>query len=169
MEIIDALGEKVKNLNEGSGFGALLPTRAHFFVRSISGVYVCTNPDCQRHKGYRLPIGSLTTYQNINCPVCKSKMLELATCSSCGSPIVVGETSTTKGFRMHTNIIDLDNTLFYEQKEDLIDSEDMENIENVEQNEADGFSRFFFAIPEKLCLRKMRLVLLTFSIIGMAK
>ena len=46
---------------------------------------------------------------------------------------------------MHTNIIDLDNTLFYEQKEDLIDSEDMENIENVEQNEADGFSRFFFA------------------------
>lgn len=154
LEIIDALGEKVKNLNEGSGFGALLPTRAHFFVRSISGVYVCTNPDCQRHKGYRLPIGSLTTYQNINCPVCKSKMLELATCSSCGSPIVVGETSTTKGFRMHTNIIDLDNTLFYEQKEDLIDSEDMENIENVEQNEADGFSRFFFAIPEKLCLRK---------------
>lgn len=154
LEIIDALGEKVKNLNEGGGFGALLPTRAHFFVRSISGVYVCTNPDCQRHKGYRLPIGSLTTYQNVNCPVCKSKMLELATCSSCGFPIVVGETSTAKGFRMHTNVIDLDKTLFYDQKEDLIDSEDMENIEDVEQNEADGFSRFFFAIPEKPCLRK---------------
>ena len=156
LEIIDALGEKVKGLNIGGGYGALLPTRAHFFVRSISGVYVCTNPDCLRHKGYRLPIGSLTTYQNMNCPVCKSKMLELATCSSCGSPIVVGETSTTKGFRMHTNVIDLDKTFFYEQKEDLIDSEDMGEgiIEDIEQNEADGFSRFFLAIPEKPCLRK---------------
>lgn len=154
LEIIDALGERVQNLNKGGEFGALLPTRANLFVRSISGVYVCTNPDCQRHKGYRLPIGSLTTYQNINCPVCKSKMLELATCSSCGSPIVVGETSTTKGFRMHTNVIDLDKMLFYEQKEDLIDLEDMESTEDVERNEADGFSRFFFAIPEKPCLKK---------------
>ena len=81
-------------------------------------------------------------------------MLELATCSSCGSPIIVGETNTTKGFRMHTNVIDLDKSLFYEQKEDLIDLEDMGNIEDVEQNEADGFSRFFFAIPKKACLRK---------------
>ena len=154
LEIIDALGEKVKGINKGGGLGALLPTRAHLFVRSISGVYVCTNLDCQRHKGYRLSIGSLTTYQNMNCPVCKSKMLELATCSSCGSPIIVGETNTTKGFRMHTNVIDLDKSLFYEQKEDLIDLEDMGNIEDVEQNEADGFSRFFFAIPKKACLRK---------------
>lgn len=30
----------------------------------------------------------------------------------------------------------------------------MGNIEDVEQNEADGFSRFFFAIPKKACLRK---------------
>lgn len=37
---------------------------------------------------------------------------------------------------------------------DLIDLEDMGNIEDVEQNEADGFSRFFFAIPKKACLRK---------------
>lgn len=154
LEIIDALGEKVENLNKGGAFGALLPTRAHFFVRSISGVYVCTNPNCQRHKAYRLPIGSLTTYQNTNCPVCKSKMLELATCSSCGSPIVVGETSTANGFRMHTNVIDLDNTPFYEQDEDLINSEDADNIEDVGRKEADGFTRFFFAIPEKPCLRK---------------
>lgn len=154
LKIIDALGERVKDLNKRGGYGALLPTRAHLFVRSISGVYVCTNPDCQRHKEYRLPIGSLTTYQNMNCPACKSKMLELATCSSCGSPIIVGETSTTKGFRMHTNVIDLDKTLFYERKEDLIDSEDIENIEDVERNEADGFTRFFFAIPKEPCLRK---------------
>lgn len=154
LEIIDALGEKVESLYEAYGFGALLPTRAHFFVRSIGGLYVCTNPDCLRHKGYRLPIGSLTTYQNMNCPVCKSKMLELATCSSCGSPIVVGETSTAKGFRMYTNVIDLDKALFYEQAEDLIDLEERGNVEDVEQNEADGFSPFFFAIPEKPCLRK---------------
>lgn len=154
LELIDALGEKTIGLNKDGSAGALLPTRAHFFVRSISGVYVCTNSECQRHKGYRLPIGSLTTYQNLNCPVCKSKMIELATCSSCGSPIVVGETSTSKGFRMYTNVIDLDKSLFYEQKEDLIESEESEEIEDVEQHEADGFTRFYFAIPEKPCLRK---------------
>lgn len=154
LEIIDALGDKVFKLNEDGTTGALLPTRAHFFVRSISGVYVCINSACSRHKGYRLPIGSLTTYQNINCPVCKSRMLEVATCSSCGFPIVVGENNTTKGFRMHTNVIDLDKTLFYEQKEDLIEAEELDFDESSEQNESDGYTRFYFAVPEKPCLRK---------------
>ena len=154
LEVIDALGEKMPGMHADGSSGALLPTRANFFVRSISGVYVCTNPECQRHKGYRLPIGSLTTFQNVNCPECKSKMLEVATCSSCGSPIVVGETSTSEGFRMRTQEVPLDNTLFYQQKEDLINLENLADDEDAVEREVAGYSNFYFALPEKKCLRK---------------
>ena len=57
-------------------------------------------------------------------------------------------------FTIPDELLNSEAILFYEQKEDLIDLEDMGNIEDVEQNEADGFSRFFFAIPKKACLRK---------------
>lgn len=153
LELIDALGNKVEGLSKVDGHAAaLLPTRAHYFIRSISGVYACVNPDCSRHKKIRIGLGNLTTYQNVNCPTCKSKMLEVATCPSCGGSLVVGETSTSKGYRMHTNTIDLDNNLFYDTNEDLIDSE--ETLNKVAQSpEADGFTPFYFAKPDARCLR----------------
>ena len=153
LEIIDALGNKVEGLNKNNGqTAALLPSRAHYFVRSISGVYACVNPDCSRHKKIRIGLGNLTTYQNVNCPVCKSKMLEIATCPSCGGAIIVGETSTSKGYRMHTNTIDLDNNIFYDSNEDLIESEDNLN-ETPLHMEVDGFTPFYFAKPKARCLR----------------
>jgi hypothetical protein len=153
LEIIDALGNKVEGLNKNNGqTAALLPSRAHYFVRSISGVYACVNPDCSRHKKIRIGLGNLTTYQNVNCPVCKSKMLEVATCPSCGGVIIVGETSTSKGYRMHTNTIDLDNNIFYDSNEDLIESEDNLN-ETPLHMEVDGFTPFYFAKPKARCLR----------------
>lgn len=155
LQIIDALGNKVDGLNKCNGnTAALLPSRAHYFIRSISGVYACVNPNCSRHKKIRIGLGNLTTYQNINCPTCKSKMLEVATCPSCGGAIIVGETSTSKGYRMHTNTINLDNSIFYEtnENEDLIESED--GIANDNQSlESDGFTPFYFAKPKARCLR----------------
>lgn len=153
LEIIDTLGNKIEGLNKADGnTAALLPSRAHFFIRSISGVYACVNPECSRHKKIRIGLGNLTTYQNVNCPTCKSKMLEVATCPSCGGTIVVGETSTSKGYRMHTNTIDLDNNIFYDTNEDLIESE--ESVNDTMQNvEADGFTPFYFAKPNSRCLR----------------
>ena len=122
LEIIDSLGNKIDGLNKADGTtAALLPSRAHYFIRSISGVYACVNPECSRHKKIRIDLGNLTTYQNVNCPTCKSKMLEVATCPSCGGTVVVGETSTSKGYRMCTNTIDLDNNIFYDTNEDLIE------------------------------------------------
>lgn len=50
-------------------------------------------------------------------------MLEVATCPSCGGLIVVGENSTSEGFRMHVNTVDLDNGVFFDADEDLIESE----------------------------------------------
>lgn len=154
LEIIDALGNKIEGLNKANGFSAaLLPSRAHYFIRSISGVYICINPNCNRHQKTRLDIGNLTTYQNTNCPACKSRMLEITTCPSCGGTIIVGETSTSKGFRMHTNTIDLDNNLFYDANEDLLESEKQIDEAVTQDRDADGFTPFYFAKPEARCLR----------------
>lgn len=156
LDLIDALANKVEGLSlkDGSAI-ALLPSRAHFFVRSISGVYACVNSECSRHKKYRIGVGSLTTYQNTNCPTCKSKLLEIATCPSCGGIIVVGETSTSKGFRMHANVVDLDNSLFFENRDDdLIESEEIQEENSSRGNENDGFTPFYFAKPIRRCLRR---------------
>lgn len=156
LELIDALANKVEGLSlKDKSAIALLPSRAHFFIRSISGVYACVNSECSRHKKYRIGVGCLTTHQNTNCPTCKSKLLEIATCPSCGGIIVVGETSTSKGFRMHTNVVDLDNSLFYENRDDdLIESEEVQEESGLGNSENDGFTPFYFAKPIRRCLRR---------------
>jgi len=154
LELIDALADKVSGLNKKDGSDiALLPSRAHFFIRSISGVYACVNSECKRHKNIRLNIGSLTTYQNTNCPTCKSRLLEIATCPSCGGIVIVGETST-KGFRMHTNVVDLEKDLFFEtQDKDIIEYEENQSEDTVSEYGQDGFTPFYFAKPSTKCLR----------------
>lgn len=154
LEVINALGDKVDGLNKiDGGKAALLPSRIHYFIRSISGIYACVNPECSRHKKIRLGIGSLTSYQNTNCPVCKSKMLEVATCPSCGGLIVVGETSTSEGFRMHVNTVDLDNGVFFDTDDDLVESEMLDAEESRVRQEVAGYTPFYFAKPSKPCLR----------------
>lgn len=81
-------------------------------------------------------------------------MLEVATCPSCSGLIVVGETSTAKGFRMHVNTVDLDNSLFFDSEEDLIESENIMNEETVNKHDEDGFTPFYFGKPETSCLRR---------------
>lgn len=158
LELIDALGNKVQSLNADGKTAALLPTRVHFFIRSISGLYACVNSKCAKHKNKRIPLGSFTTYQSTNCPECKSRMLEVATCPSCGGSILVGETSTLKGYRMHVNTLDLDSNPFYETNQDLIEEENIisngspEDLENQMQ-EIDGFTPFYLAKPEHRCYR----------------
>ena len=154
LRLIDVLGNKIPGLNLADGKeAALLPSRAHFFIRSINGVYVCVNPECDRHKDHRLNIGNLTTYQNTNCPSCKSKMLEVTTCPSCGGLIVFGETSNSKGFRMHTNVIDLDKMLFYDESDDISVLEEQSAEITNNDEDTDGFTPFYLAKPEGKCLR----------------
>lgn len=154
LRLIDVLGNKISGLNLADGKeAALLPSRAHFFIRSINGVYVCVNPECDRHKDHRLNIGNLTTYQNTNCPSCKSKMLEVTTCPSCGGLIVFGETSNSKGFRMHTNVIDLDKMLFYDESDDISVLEEQSAEITNNDEDTDGFTPFYLAKPEGKCLR----------------
>ncbi|MDE6479778.1 MAG: DEAD/DEAH box helicase [Muribaculaceae bacterium] len=162
LQIIDELGNKIDGLNINGTVGALLPSRAHFFIRSISGLYACVNPECQRHQYRNLSIGNLTTYQNANCPVCKSRMLEVTTCPSCGDIILVGENSTSKGYRMHVNTYDLDNNPFYESNQDLIDEENDSSKQEIQEKsivqEADGFTTFYVAKPKHKCPRRKTFV-----------
>jgi DEAD/DEAH box helicase domain-containing protein len=87
LEIIDKLSEKVINDK------ALLPLRGHFFLRSIGGVYTCTNSECDKH-GVEKPksaLGTLTTFAAPECDHCAHPMLELVACRSCGNQLLMGE------------------------------------------------------------------------------
>lgn len=87
LKIIQDLGDKYN-----------LPTRGHFFVRSIGGVYVCTNPECTRHKDIRPALGSFTTKMGTQCTDCGSHLLELVFCKLCGNQLLAGERETGKNY-----------------------------------------------------------------------
>lgn len=91
LEIIDKLGDKVPGLIQQNKKDALLPTRAHFFVRSIGGIFVCTNPQCTRHIDSHPLIGSMTTHIRTLCDSCGAPLLELTSCNSCGNHLLVAE------------------------------------------------------------------------------
>lgn len=54
LELIDVLGDKIDGLDKNDGSSiALLPSRAHFFIRSVNGIYACVNPECGHHTPVR--------------------------------------------------------------------------------------------------------------------
>lgn len=69
----------------------LLPVRGHFFARSISGVYSCTNPFCDEHKDNvptKIP-STLYTIANKSCK-CGFPLLEFVSCKTCGLNVLSG-------------------------------------------------------------------------------
>lgn len=146
LKIINRLGDKVEGLAVDGSSAALLPSRIHYFIRSVSGVYACVNPSCKRHKSIRIGEGSLTTFQNNNCPECNSQMLEVATCSTCGGILITGEESTNKGFRMRTNAIDLESNPFYDEQETSLEADtEGEDEIDIPDREKDGYTPFYLA------------------------
>ncbi len=71
---------------------SVLPVRGHFFARGISGVYVCTNPQCKEHQDFKPAnaLGSMTTIAGKLCN-CGSPLLELIACRSCSNQLIEGE------------------------------------------------------------------------------
>lgn len=66
----------------------LMSLRAHFFMRSISGLYACANENCVGTSG--TPYGHLTTYKASVCPKCGAPLLEIVQCKRCGGFILMG-------------------------------------------------------------------------------
>jgi superfamily II DNA/RNA helicase len=92
LRLIDRLSEKNESLlSDIDRRGALLPTRAHFFVRNMGGLYACVNPECTKHKDIRIPLGSLTTIAQTECNECHSKLIEVNRCNACGNLLLVGK------------------------------------------------------------------------------
>ena len=135
LQIIDRLGNKVDDLCSSGQSDALLPTRAHFFLRSIGGLYACTNTECDKDKDKRLPIGSLTTEIGIKCKSCGSQLLEVEFCNSCKSLLLVGEANPeTKEYRMESNQSHKDQALFDVSLEIDDDEDDNETSTNPRIN-----------------------------------
>lgn len=113
----DATIEESLKIIQEIGDAYKIPTRGHFFIRSIGGVFVCTNPECKRHKEIRPAIGSFTTKTSTNCPECGSYLLELIFCKSCGNQLISGEVKVGShypyAFRLPVN-----------QKDDLFELEE---------------------------------------------
>ena len=120
----------------------LFPVRGHFFTRGIGGVFVCSNPACDKH-GENKPkntIGAITTIAGTQCTHCKSPLLELVACRSCGKYMLLGEQYTAKIDDRDKEFIKLSSTV--SQEAFLFESEDIEDEENQQQIDNFGKKRF---------------------------
>jgi DEAD/DEAH box helicase domain-containing protein len=66
--------------------GALVPLRAHLFVRTPRGVWACSNADCSgvTERSADRQVGRLFTTPLNSCTSCGSRVLELLYCYECG-------------------------------------------------------------------------------------
>ena len=134
LELIDMLSEKGSAHANGEST-ALLPVRAHFFGRSIYGLYACTNPDCSQYHRNHIDIGTLTTFASQTCPHCGGKMLEVVRCNSCGEYLLQGEREMDKslnGNPMVSNYYMKDNTL---KLHHLLEDDDLNEEEEGDVND----------------------------------
>ena len=132
LEVLDVIASK-NDINQNP----LLPLRAHFFVRGLSGIYTCTNLNCSEKYNQSPFLNKITTYESSVCR-CGSPMLEVVACSNCGEHLITGEkiigNDGIDSFRMIKQI---------ENKTDLFEIEnensDDENDESVGEESATSF------------------------------
>lgn len=88
--LIDKLSVVDTIVENKSNDVSILPLRAHLFSRGIGGVYVCSNPTCDKHKKFdsKSLMGTMTTYAEKNCSHCNFPMFELVACRSCGNELL---------------------------------------------------------------------------------
>ena len=150
LELINDLSTEIPNFSISESPLAILPTRIHFFIRAINGIYACVNPECSHTMQKGLKLGNFTTYQSAKCTYCGCNMVEVASCADCGEFLIVGENNTKEGYRLRTNEASLDDNPFEIDSEDLETDSD-ENI--TTQNK--GWSMFVYGMPQKTNPRKI--------------
>ena len=145
LKLVNDLSTETESLGNDGKALALLPTRAHFFIRVINGIYACVNPKCKSITPNSLPLGSFTTYQNTKCKHCNSNMVEVASCLNCGEMLIVGEEHTKDGYRLRTNEFSLEENPFE------IDTLELETEENeIEKQKSHGhYEKFILGMPGK--------------------
>jgi DEAD/DEAH box helicase domain-containing protein len=86
LEVVDCCS--TATLSDGDE--ALLPTRAHLFLRTQAGLWACCNPTCPGKTDTPLarsdwPFGKLLLAPVERCDACSGLVFELIQCSDCGS------------------------------------------------------------------------------------
>ena len=100
----DALEEldKLCELNDLRG-KPVLSLRAHFHMRTISGLYTCVNPNCKCNSNSNT-YKNITSFAGTSCEHCNSTMLELIQCKECGQFMISGEAKQqTNTVRQHVD------------------------------------------------------------------
>lgn len=126
--IVDRLSEQdsVDNLDSSIDTArALLPVRAHFFIRGIKGVYAFRNPK-EDSVIAPLPIGHITTSDTPSARVGNSTMLHVLRCKKCGEYMLEGEEVRPTGFGRPSTFRPADHSLV------------LDSIFNNDDNDDDG-------------------------------
>jgi ATP-dependent helicase YprA (DUF1998 family) len=85
-EVLLTLGAIARENTDEPG---IVPARLHIMFRGLSALYGCINTTCpgrQEVPGTQAMVGKLFSDHRITCDACGSRVLELASCRSCGSP-----------------------------------------------------------------------------------
>lgn len=81
----------------------VLSLRAHFHMRTISGLYTCVNPNCTCNSSSNT-FKYITSFAGTSCEHCNSTMLELIQCKDCGQFMISGEVkSQNHNIRQHVD------------------------------------------------------------------
>ncbi len=129
LDVIDTIANKNdKNQNP------LLPLRAHFFVRGLTGIFTCTNVNCSEKHNQTPFLNRITTYESTICK-CGSPMLEVVACSNCGEHLISGErligNDGIDSFRMIRQI-EKRTELFEIENEDANEEDEEESIDELD-------------------------------------
>lgn len=85
LEATEGLLSGIASSRLAGGGAAPLPVRAHLFFRSLQGLWICTNPQCNQApaRNSPCPAGALHYTPALTCG-CGSRVLELLYCEACG-------------------------------------------------------------------------------------
>lgn len=131
LELLDRLCELKQDKS------AVLSLRAHFFMRSINGLYACGNGEC--NNGCGNPYGHLTTYKATACPKCGAPLMELVQCKKCKSFLLMGQSDS------RTHRISMCNDLH--SQEDYFALESSEDEDEQDSRHSVGNPDKFFLLP----------------------
>lgn len=94
LESLLTLGALARRSPDDAG---LVPTRVHGLFRGLHGLYACVNPCCsgrQSGAGERALLGKLFTVPRAQCDACGSRVFEISSCRSCGTPYLLAYSQT---------------------------------------------------------------------------
>lgn len=142
---LEALNHCTQAVNEQEE--AFLPLRAHFFHRTLSGLWACANSTCPGRSKTRLddprwPFGAVFLERRERCYRCESPVFELVQCGECG-------TEYLSAVEVHENGDDWLRPRIYQQDADEF-QQDLDPLEGDEDQESDDNAKSTVELPRLL-------------------